>query len=71
MAEKQSIAAVIGGWSVRHRVMAIAGWVVFVLVAAATGSLAEQQQMTEDQYATGDSAAALRILDESLTAAGA
>jgi RND superfamily putative drug exporter len=64
VAEKQSIAAVIGGWSVRHRVMAIAGWVVFVLVAAATGSLAEQQQMTEDQYATGDSAAALRILDE-------
>jgi hypothetical protein len=27
MAEEQSIAAIIGGWSVRHRVVAIVGWV--------------------------------------------
>ena len=34
-----SIAAVIGGWSVRHRVVAIVGWVAFVVLAMALGSL--------------------------------
>ena len=64
MAERHSIAAVIGGWSVRHRVVAIVGWVAFVVVASAIGSLVGQQHMTEDQYATGDSARAIQILDD-------
>jgi len=64
MREKQGIAAVIGGWSVRHRVVAIIGWLTFVVVATAVGSMAGQRHMTEDQYATGDSAAAIQILDD-------
>ena len=64
MAAKQGIAAVIGGWSVRHRVVAVLGWVAFVVVAAGIGSQVGQEQMTEDQYATGDSATAIQILDE-------
>ena len=64
MAERQGIAAVIGGWSVRHRAVAIIGWLVFVAIAMTLGRLAGQQQMTEDQYATGDSARVIQILDD-------
>src|SRR3954447_23394450 len=64
MAEKQGIAAVIGGWSVRHRVIAILGWMALVVVATGVGSLVGQRHMTEDQYATGESAAAIQILDD-------
>ena len=64
MSRKQNIAALIGGWSVRHRVLAVVGWLVFVAVAAGLGSMSGQQQMTQDQYATGDSARAIQILDE-------
>jgi len=63
MAERRNIAASVGGWSVRHRVVAVAGWVVFVVVAMMVGSWAGQRQMTEDQYAKGDSARAFQILD--------
>ena len=59
----RNLAAAIGGWSVRHRMVAILGWVVFVVVASVVGNLAGQQQMTQDQYAKGDSAKAIRILD--------
>ena len=64
MAHEQGIAAGIGGWSVRHRVVAIIGWLAFVILATAVGSLVGQRHMTEDQYATGDSARAIQILDE-------
>jgi RND superfamily putative drug exporter len=61
-----------GGWSVRHRVLAIVGWVVFVALAFVVGSMAGQQQMTENEYAMGDSAKAIEILDSAglETAAG-
>jgi uncharacterized membrane protein YdfJ with MMPL/SSD domain len=59
-----NVAAVVGGWSVRHRVVAVVGWVVFVVVAMALGSWSGQRQMTEDQYAKGDSARAIQILDQ-------
>jgi RND superfamily putative drug exporter len=64
MQRKQNIAATVGGWSVRHRVMAIIGWVAFVAIAVTVGSTAGQHQMTADQYAAGDSAKAIRILDD-------
>lgn len=60
----RNIAAAMGGWSVRHRTLAIVGWVVLVVVATTAGSIAGQQQMTEDEYAKGDSAQAIRILDD-------
>jgi uncharacterized membrane protein YdfJ with MMPL/SSD domain len=64
MQSKRNIAAAMGGWSVRHRVVAIIGWMAFVAIAVTIGSMAGQRQMTEDQYATGDSAQAIRILDD-------
>jgi len=60
----RNVAADIGGWSVRHRALAIVVWVVFVVVATFVGSLAGQRHMTEDEYMTGDSRLAMRILDD-------
>ncbi len=64
MAGKRNIAAAVGGWSVRHRLVAVVGWLVFVGVAMAVGSVSGQQNMTEEQYATGDSARAIQMLDD-------
>jgi uncharacterized membrane protein YdfJ with MMPL/SSD domain len=61
---RRNLAAAMGGWSVRHRVVAVVGWVVFVVVAMVLGSWSGQQHMTDQQYAQGDSARASRILDE-------
>ncbi len=63
-AAKRNIAAAMGGWSARHRVVAVVGWVVFVAVAMMVGSAAGQETMTQDQYATGDSARAIEVLDD-------
>ncbi|HEX2895260.1 MAG TPA: MMPL family transporter [Marmoricola sp.] len=60
----RNIAATMGGWSVRHRTLAVVGWLVFVVLAMGLGSWSGQQQMTEDEYAQGDSAQALRVLDD-------
>ncbi|MGA8247136.1 MAG: MMPL family transporter [Nocardioides sp.] len=63
MSVQKNIAAAMGGWSVRHRAVAIIGWLVFVAVAMTVGSMVGQRQMTQDQYATGDSAKAIQIED--------
>src|SRR5262245_29716030 len=60
---ENTFAARLGGWSVRHRKTAVLGWLVFVL-AAAFGTAVGQRQMTMHEYAAGDSALAVRILDE-------
>jgi uncharacterized membrane protein YdfJ with MMPL/SSD domain len=60
----RNVAADIGGWSVQHRALAIVVWVAFVVVATFVGSLAGQRHMTEDEYMTGDSRLAMRILDD-------
>ena len=61
---RRNIAAEVGGWSVRHRRIAILGWLVFVAVAMTIGSISGQRHMTADEYAKGDSARAIRILDD-------
>jgi putative drug exporter of the RND superfamily len=60
---RRNIAATLGGWSVRHRWVAIVGWLLFVVLAGA-GAAVGQQQMTTDEYAAGDSAQAVRLLDQ-------
>ena len=52
---RQNLAATIGGWSVRHRWWVVLGWVDLVVVAMLVGSRAGQVQMTDDEYAAGDS----------------
>ena len=68
---RRNIASAVGGWSVRHRAIAILGWVVFVAVAMTLGSISGQRQMSEDEYAKGDSARAFRILDDAGLTPGA
>jgi RND superfamily putative drug exporter len=63
MSTRQNLAATFGGWSVRHRMAAVLGWLAFVAVAMTVGSMAGQQNMTQDQYATGDSSQAIKTLD--------
>src|SRR3954447_8883823 len=64
MSTRRNLAATIGGWSIRHRTVAVLGWLLFVVLAVLIGSAAGQQQMTMSEYAQGDSAAAMRILDD-------
>jgi RND superfamily putative drug exporter len=64
MSSSRHLATSLAGWSVRHRAIAIAGWVLAVVAAMMVGSAVGQQQMTMDEYAKGDSATALRILDQ-------
>ena len=59
-----NIAATLGGWSTRHRAIAIVGWLVLVLAATLLGSAFGQKQMSVQEYAQGDSAQAARILAE-------
>jgi uncharacterized membrane protein YdfJ with MMPL/SSD domain len=63
MRGRGNVAAILGGWSVRHRVIAMTGWLVFVVVAGFAASVG-QRQMTPDEYAEGDSAQAVRLLDQ-------
>ena len=57
-----SIAARLGGWSVRHRRAAIVGWLVFVIVASVAGAMAGQVTMKPYETGAGDSARAEKIL---------
>jgi RND superfamily putative drug exporter len=58
-----SIAARMGHWSARHRRRAIAGWIVFVVLAAAVGGSVGLKKLTLTETMNGDSAAASRTLD--------
>nr|WSY50623.1 MMPL family transporter [Streptomyces sp. NBC_00886] len=67
-----NLAARLGGWSARHRVFAIVGWLVMVAAATLIGTAVGQQHMSDQDYAAGESAQALRTLDQKglLPAAG-
>jgi uncharacterized membrane protein YdfJ with MMPL/SSD domain len=57
------IAARAGRWSARHRALAIAGWLIFVVVAGALGGGVGTKQLTDAETRSGESAAATRALD--------
>jgi RND superfamily putative drug exporter len=57
-----SIAARLGGWSVRHRKTAIIGWLVFVIAASVIGGMAGQTTNKPYENGAGDSARAEKIL---------
>ncbi|MER5451686.1 MMPL family transporter [Streptomyces sp. NPDC002764] len=63
MTPGHNLAARLGGWSARHRAVAVVGWLVVVLATTLIGSAAGQQRMTDQQYATGETARAWRLLD--------
>ena len=60
----RNLAATVGGWSVRHRLLAVLAWVAFVAAAVVTGSTTSLQEPTQAQAGTGESARALQILQD-------
>ncbi|HXL93605.1 MAG TPA: MMPL family transporter [Streptosporangiaceae bacterium] len=62
MTNRRNIAARLGGWSIRHRMLAILAWSLFVVIASLAGSVLGQVNLTDAQEGAGDSAAAAQIL---------
>jgi uncharacterized membrane protein YdfJ with MMPL/SSD domain len=62
MTRQPNLAASLGGWSARHRLIAIGSWVLLVVLATLIGSAAGQVAMTTAQYGTGESGRALWLL---------
>jgi uncharacterized membrane protein YdfJ with MMPL/SSD domain len=59
-----NIAARMGRWSAQHRKMAIFGWLGFVVLSLAIGSLIGTNRATDLEQFTGESQAAEKALDE-------
>ena len=62
MARQLNLAARLGGWSARHRMVAIGSWLLVVVVAMLIGSAAGQVTMTKAEYGTGESGQATWLL---------
>jgi uncharacterized membrane protein YdfJ with MMPL/SSD domain len=52
-----------GAWSARKWKRALFGWLLFAVVAMAAGSVAGHVQMKQSQFASGETATALRMLE--------
>ncbi len=63
LARSQNFAARMGRWSARHRKTAIFGWLAFIAVAFALGSVVGTQKLDDDDMAVGDSGRAQQITD--------
>ena len=64
MAHQANLAASLGGWSARHRIIAIVGWLLLVVVAMLIGSAVGQVTMTQAEYGAGESGRAARLLTD-------
>ncbi|MFF3560623.1 MMPL family transporter [Streptomyces sp. NPDC002574] len=53
-----------GGWSARHRWTAVGGWLLFVVLALAIGSMAGRVDVTDSEEVPGEFGQAVRILDD-------
>jgi uncharacterized membrane protein YdfJ with MMPL/SSD domain len=62
---KSNLAARIGGFSARHWILALLGWVALVAILVVGGNAAGQKQLTDAETASGESARA-----EAIVAAG-
>lgn len=61
---KAGIAAAMGGWSARHRWTAVGGWLLFVVLALAIGSVAGRVDTSDSQEVPGEFGQAVKILDD-------
>jgi len=52
-----------GAWSAAHWKKALFGWLVFAVAAMAVGSIVGHTQMRDSQYASGETARAIRTLE--------
>ena len=62
MAHQANLAASLGSWSARHRVLAITGWLLLVIVTMLIGSAVGQVTMTQAEYGAGESGQAQWLL---------
>ncbi len=63
LAKSQNLAARMGRWSAAHRKTAIFGWLAFVVVAVALGSVVGTKNLDPADAEAGDSGRALQIVD--------
>ena len=63
LAKSQNLAARMGRWSAAHRKTAIFGWLAFVVVAVALGSVVGTKNLDAADAEAGDSGRALQIVD--------
>ena len=62
MAQRSNLAASLGGWSARHRISAIVGWLLLVIVTMLIGGAVGQVTMTKAEYGAGESGRAQWLL---------
>ncbi|MGH2952558.1 MAG: MMPL family transporter [Solirubrobacterales bacterium] len=55
MERSRNLAARAGRWSARHRIKAIVGWLVFVVLAVAIGGSIGTETLDEEDYGVGES----------------
>src|SRR3954447_25329527 len=61
---KTNLAGRIGRWSAHHRKTAIAGWMVFVVLAYLAGGAVGTDQLSVDEAGVGDSGKASQIVHQ-------
>jgi RND superfamily putative drug exporter len=61
---RRNLAAALGGWSARHRMAAVLGWLLFVVLASVLGGAVGQTTMAEHEQGAGRSAHAEKIIDD-------
>src|SRR5215469_15185604 len=59
---RRGLAAVLGGWSAQHRMIAIGAWLLFVIGATVLGGAAGRVALPDYRQGAGDSARAEQIL---------
>ena len=64
LAKSQNLAARMGRWSAAHRKTAIFGWLAFVVVAVALGSVVGTKSLDAADAEAGDAGRALQIVDD-------
>ena len=64
MARTSNLAASLGSWSARHRIAAITGWLLLVIVTMLIGSAVGQVTMTQAEYGAGESGRATWLLTD-------
>src|SRR5664279_2541468 len=64
MAHPVNFAASLGRWSARHRISAVAGWLLLVIVTMLIGGAVGQVTMTYTEYGIGESGRAQRLLTD-------
>jgi len=64
VAHRSNLAASLGSWSARHRIAAITGWLLLVIVTMLIGSAVGQVTMTQAEYGAGESGRAQWLLTD-------